>query len=287
MHNSPDRLLLLGSGSEQFRSSWRNAYKIWSMGLWARDPVLAREGDQRLVAATETWLTSLQLPRGDAPAVVRGKWDRYLGIVTASRGMRHIGLRQRYRADQVVQGLDREHVPSSREPEVIMVDSVDRESFAANTPQRFRIPRNGQGVTIHSDAESVELRTFWRPEAALTQELAAQIMAALVHTAIEVVSGIAEVQGVAVREIERVEVRCGDSRYSFGWRVRGLGDFTVIIAGRLEAGRLHLGGTTWTIALGLGDPRTALGVYQDGRAYLRFPRSLLEPGGWVRIGDSP
>jgi len=283
MHNEPGRLVLLGSGSPEAQRTWREAYEGWSRALWARDPVVARPFDERLVEATEMWLEGTALASSeDALAVVRGGWDRYLGAEAISRGLREVGVRQRFPEDRMRSALDREKAADSSEPEVDIQDAVPPGLFAEPVVRRVRILRDGAAFTILADRETIEIRTLRESSAQPLLDEGARTTKVLVRVALETLHGIRAQEIVVRGGPGAVTIRYDGQSFALGWRFRArVEPWGVVAIVADESGPSRYVVTPWMVALNLGDPRTALGGYDDGRAYLRLPRDLATPLVWT------
>jgi hypothetical protein len=267
LHNEPGRLRLIGSG-DNGGGQWRAAYQAWSVALWTRDPVLLGVADEQLVAATEQWLSLRPLGSPAALKIVRAGWNGYLRRATGSRGMRHLGARDRF---PDAGPSDEADAIARSEPEVELIDTIAANHFADGTPRRVRMARGTRGITIYADRESIELRTSDRSQ--MSEALARSLCAKLVEVALTIFQG-AEGHEVVLEALRPVSVTIGNEPHELGWRFFGSSNPFACFVLRTLDGRIRRSGTYWTMALSLGDPRTSMGAHADGRAFLRFPRSL-------------
>lgn len=274
MHNESGRLDLLGSGGPERRGPWLTAYAEWSRALWTRDPVLLGPADARLSEATQAWVEGLDL-RDDAGAALRGAWDRYLGTVASAHGLHEIAIRERFVGRPVQRGFDRERARTGPEPSVERVAALNRAVLEGGGARRVRATIGATAISLLANEDQVEFRAVStaRGPTLIDGVVARRLAQQLVKVALKAFQGVEDAAVDLTDGFVPVVVRAGDAELQLGWRYQGGAGYDPFPWSVVRPWFA----TKWILGLWLGDPRVALGVHADGRAYLRFPRKLSDP----------
>ncbi len=271
--NAPKVLVMHEASS----SGWLTKYRRWSEALWARDPVATGPLQSKLAARIEQWLE--ELPNAaDLRPHLRGWWDWYLGGVARANGMSEVAASPRFELPELIFRRREQEEFEPRMPEVAEIQAQELPGWArlrgeADWSARFGEADSHVVTAQHGVLLIRHLPKEWWEGVEVTQERATEIAKSMVRTLFAVSSDIvvSSVQlGSGLRELNASD----DDKSSFlGWRYLPDGDrpTDILVHGDFPFALA----SPATIALSLRDPRCALGVHADGRAYLRVPRVML------------